>query len=454
MSVADLVRGKNVIVVGPAGYLMDSGLGQWIDSFDVVVRLNWGVPVPEGLEQHVGSRTDILYKRLLKLGKIDAIDIEEFLAAGLKHIVAVDRLQDSADMKVFKETIGDRIPWSTGGHVRQHLRQLLGTSPLIGVIAIEHLLNTEAKSVTVTGCDFYQSGYYVGYGGRAYRQSKKRKEGTIAAAHDGRRQLSYLMTIEQRDARLKFDDVLTRIAAKSVKGQLGHTRNVVIIIPARAGSSRFPNKPLALINGKPMILHVCDRLVGLGWRMIVATDSQMIRDTVKAAGYEAVMTNKASTGTDRIAEVALGIPDHYIIVNVQGDEPLIDKEDVRRIASAKQTYRESVIAAVAPLPAARCDDPTAVKVAWDPPTGKLYYASRAPGFSKWQQVGIYAFTKHHLRKFSAHGRTGHAEVSEDVELLRFLDLGVRVHVVPLKTAHQAVDLPEHVQVIEDALHVM
>jgi 3-deoxy-manno-octulosonate cytidylyltransferase (CMP-KDO synthetase) len=156
----------------------------------------------------------------------------------------------------------------------------------------------------------------------------------------------------------------------------------VAIIPARFASSRLPGKVLLEIAGKAMICRVAEqasaaRNVG---RVIVATDDQRIVSTVEAAGFEAVMTSSDhATGTDRLAEVVAKIDDAEIIVNVQGDEPLISPETIER---AVETLRSSATAGIVTTwesidDAADVLNPAVVKIAMDD-MGRALYFSRAP----------------------------------------------------------------------------
>lgn len=155
------------------------------------------------------------------------------------------------------------------------------------------------------------------------------------------------------------------------------------IIPARYASTRFPGKPLADIAGKPMVVRVAQQAAKSGAReVIVATDHAEIARVVEAAGFEAVMTRKDhATGTDRIAEVAAkrGFGARHVVVNVQGDEPLIPPALIRAVAENLQSHREAAIAtACHPITtSAEFANPNVVKVVLDH-AGYALYFSRAP----------------------------------------------------------------------------
>ena len=157
----------------------------------------------------------------------------------------------------------------------------------------------------------------------------------------------------------------------------------VAVVPARLASTRLPNKPLADIGGKPMVVHVAERAQASGARsVVVATDAQSVFDAVTASGFDAMLTRPDHpSGTDRLAEVAtrLGWSDDTIVVNVQGDEPLIAPELVRGVAAHLNAHPECAIATAAhPIHSIHeIFDPNAVKVVLDA-KGVAMYFSRAP----------------------------------------------------------------------------
>ena len=156
-----------------------------------------------------------------------------------------------------------------------------------------------------------------------------------------------------------------------------------VIIPARYASTRFPGKPLADIAGKPMVMRVAEQAAKSGAReVIVATDHAGIKKAVEAHGFEAMMTRKDhATGTDRLAEVARkrGYSARHIVVNVQGDEPLIPPALIREVAASLAAHREAAIAtACHPIRnASEFANPNIVKVVMDN-AGYALYFSRAP----------------------------------------------------------------------------
>ena len=225
--------------------------------------------------------------------------------------------------------------------------------------------------------------------------------------------------------------------------------NFIVIIPARYGSSRFPGKPLADLNGKPMIVRVADQARKSGAaEVIVATDHPEIAAVVKAAGYEAAMTRRDhASGTDRLAEVAAKrrYTARRVIVNVQGDEPLVAPALIRRVAQKLDERQNAEIATAAhPLASpAELVDPNVVKVVLDLDGNALYF-SRAPipyardafaggvralprGLPVYRHLGIYAYRTAFLREFTRL-KPAAIERFEALEQLRALAHGYRIAV--------------------------
>jgi 3-deoxy-manno-octulosonate cytidylyltransferase (CMP-KDO synthetase) len=240
---------------------------------------------------------------------------------------------------------------------------------------------------------------------------------------------------------------------------------VVVLIPARYDSSRFPGKPLARIADRPMIEHVYRRAArapGIA-RVIVATDDARILQAVHAFGGEAVMTlSTHATGTDRLAEVAAGL-DCDIVVNVQGDEPLLAPE---MIGQALAPLRADPALQMSSLRARITDphdylDPNVVKVVVDAHDRALYF-SRAPiphgrGHRAadvpphaWRHIGLYAYRRVFLLQFAGLAPTALEQV-ERLEQLRALEHGVAI-AVP-ETEHEAigVDTPADLPRVEALL---
>lgn len=235
---------------------------------------------------------------------------------------------------------------------------------------------------------------------------------------------------------------------------------IVGVIPARYQSSRFPGKPLAMIDNVPMIVRVARQAEKALGRVntYIATDDERIADTCRRFGYEAVMTGThCKTGTDRLAEFAQKV-EADIYINIQGDEPVIDPADILKVAEAKKRHFHKVINGMcALLPHEAPANPNIPKVvaAGD---GRLLYMSRLPvpgikdektgrpGYKK--QVCIYAFNKAELALYGAYNSKPDCELYEDIEILRFLDAGIGVLMVETSGHSMAVDTPEDLLLVE------
>lgn len=239
--------------------------------------------------------------------------------------------------------------------------------------------------------------------------------------------------------------------------------NAIVIIPARYGSSRYPGKPLVHLLGKPMILWVAElsaRAVG-DENVYVATEDQRIATVVESAGFHAIMTtDDALTGTDRLAQAAEQVKAD-IYINVQGDEPLVDPLDILKVRDAKLKYMDAVINGFSWI--GMSEDPYSVNIpkVITNEQDELVYMSRValPGFkdakyapSRYKkQVCIYAFTREELSTFRNFGRKSQLEYSEDIEILRFLELGKTIRMVETQPGSLAVDVPDDVAKVEEAL---
>lgn len=236
--------------------------------------------------------------------------------------------------------------------------------------------------------------------------------------------------------------------------------NACVIIPARYSSSRFPGKPLVPLLGKPMVLWVAElaeRVVGKE-HVYVATDDSRISDLVKDSGFSALMTSSSAlTGTDRIAEAANKI-DYDIYVNVQGDEPMVEPEDVYSCIKLKKSNPDSVVNGYCWV--GKDEDPSNVNIpkVITNESSDLVYISRgilpsfkdpanAPAHYK-KQVCIYGFTKEQLKQYASYGRKSLLEEHEDIEILRFLEFNQRVLMYECSPGSLAVDVPSDVARVE------
>jgi 3-deoxy-manno-octulosonate cytidylyltransferase (CMP-KDO synthetase) len=227
----------------------------------------------------------------------------------------------------------------------------------------------------------------------------------------------------------------------------------IIVIPARMGATRLPNKPLADINSKPMVVHVLERAVASGiGPVIVATDSPAIARAVEAAGGRAVMTRADHpSGTDRVYEaVEQADPDgvHDIVVNLQGDFPTIDPRAIA--VSILPLSDPSVDFATLAAEIVEDDErtaPSVVKVIGtevSPHRLRALYFTRAtaptgPG-PLYHHVGIYAFRRQALKRFVAMPPSP-LELREKLEQLRAVEAGMRIDVSIIDHAPRGVDTP-------------
>jgi 3-deoxy-manno-octulosonate cytidylyltransferase (CMP-KDO synthetase) len=236
---------------------------------------------------------------------------------------------------------------------------------------------------------------------------------------------------------------------------------VLAILPARFGSTRFPGKPLTPIAGKPMIQHVWERtrLAKQVDAVTIATDDERIQCACEAFGADVEMTAvDHPTGTDRLAEVAARY-DHDVIVNVQGDEPLIEGFVIdAAIEALLRDDRAAMSTVVHRAEPEAFEDPNRVKVVVDSAGFALYF-SRAPipyrrkdtGIVPLQHVGLYVYHRDFLLEFVKLDRSP-AERSEELEQLRVLENGHRIRVAEIEGwTSTPVDVPEDVPIVEAAL---
>lgn len=244
----------------------------------------------------------------------------------------------------------------------------------------------------------------------------------------------------------------------------------VVIIPARYASTRLPGKPLVDINGKPMIVHVLERARESGAaRVIVATDHSDVASAVEAAGGEVCMTRADhQSGTERLAEVIekCGFSDDTVIVNVQGDEPMIPPVIVRQVAENITASQAGMATLAVPVHSAEeAFNPNAVKVVTDAQGYALYF-SRATipwdrdrfaqsretiGDSLLRHIGIYGYRAGFIRRYVT-WPPGPLEQIEMLEQLRVLWHGEKIHVAVAKTVPGAgVDTPEDLELVRAAL---
>ncbi len=237
-----------------------------------------------------------------------------------------------------------------------------------------------------------------------------------------------------------------------------------ILIPARLASSRLPDKPLADIAGLPMVVRVAQRVAHLGAdQVVVATDHVRIAEACQQHGVRALMTRVDHlSGSDRLAEAceALKLEDQDIVVNVQGDEPLIDSDLVRACADLLQQRSDCAVATAAhPIASAdELNNPNVVKVVLDAQQRALYFSRAAipwwrdgsqagsaqlgPHQAALRHIGLYAYRVGTLKCFPS-WPAAPLELTESLEQLRFMWQGERIAVHVTQAAPAAgVDTPE------------
>jgi 3-deoxy-manno-octulosonate cytidylyltransferase (CMP-KDO synthetase) len=225
-----------------------------------------------------------------------------------------------------------------------------------------------------------------------------------------------------------------------------------IVIPARWGSTRFPGKPLHLIAGKPLLQHVWERCqrVKNAHAIVIATDDRRIEKAANAFGADVMMTSsKHQSGTDRVAEVAVKLPQISHFINVQGDEPLIEPRLIERLAATMIDARLPMITAATPFATGEdAADPNAVKVVLDAAHDALYFSRSLIPFDRdgthpmprYRHQGIYGYAKTFLLKFVDWKPTT-LEKMECLEQLRALEHGVKIRVLITKFHSIGVDTP-------------
>ena len=235
---------------------------------------------------------------------------------------------------------------------------------------------------------------------------------------------------------------------------------IIAIIPARYNSTRFPAKVLALIAEKPMLEHVykntcrCSQLD----QVIIATDHKKIYDIARKFGAQALMTDSNHhSGTDRIAEVARKV-DCELVVNVQGDEPLIKPTMIEQVIKPFYREKDLVMSTLKKKIESQqvMNNPDVVKVVTDRNDNALYFSrslipyQRVRGAEVYKHIGIYAYSRDFLLKYNKM-KTTTLEKSESLEQLRVLENGYRIKVVTTRCDTIGVDQPEDVELVEKEL---
>ena len=245
------------------------------------------------------------------------------------------------------------------------------------------------------------------------------------------------------------------------KGKKG--LSVIGIIPARYGSTRLPAKALAMISGKPMIQHVYERCMksGLLSEILVATDDKRIFDAVLSFGGNAVMTSKVhKSGTDRIGEAVKKIKCD-IVVNIQGDEPMIDPGNIDKAIEPLLTDKSINVSTICVKikDKKEISNPNVVKVIKDKNNNALYFSRSVIPFNRdsgrveyFKHIGLYVYRSSYLTQLVNMKQTK-LESAEKLEQLRILENGESIRVVEVKKDSHSVDTPGDLNKIRKILRL-
>jgi len=240
-------------------------------------------------------------------------------------------------------------------------------------------------------------------------------------------------------------------------------KSVVAVIPSRYGSTRFPGKPLALINNKPMIQWVYEKVEKINEidAVYVATDDKRIFDAVNSFNGKVIMTSSENnSGTDRIAEALSKIPQKFdIVLNVQGDEPMIREEMLIPLISSfedSEVYYSTLKYEI--NNEKEINDPNIAKVLTDSLGYAIYFSRRTIPYNRdnldnnkyYKHIGVYAYKYDFLLRFSQM-QSSYLENMEQLEQLRAIENGYKIKVIESKYQSIGVDLPEHIEILEKHL---
>jgi len=235
----------------------------------------------------------------------------------------------------------------------------------------------------------------------------------------------------------------------------------LVVIPARYSSTRLPGKPLIDICGLPMIIRTCRQCLKTvpSKNLIVATDDKRVVKCCEKSGIQTILTSKRClTGTDRVAEVARKIKvKHYI--NVQGDEPIFNPNDLKKIIKETFSKKKEILLGYTKIrKKSDYNNKSVPKIVFDK-NKNLLYASRAPIPSSkenkiiqsWRQVLAYSFPRKKLLQFAKIKKKLNFEKFEDIEILRFLEMGYRVKLVKMSSKSCSIDTRKDLKFIRKLL---
>lgn len=235
-----------------------------------------------------------------------------------------------------------------------------------------------------------------------------------------------------------------------------NSENAIAIIPARYQSTRLPGKPVIKIQGKTLIEHVYRRVekAGLIEKILVATDDERIANAVRQFGGDVIMTRTDhESGTDRLAEAAQNLSPDALVVNVQGDEPLIEPEVIDRAVAAARLGDADMVTLMTRLTGRNSiEDPNRVKVVVDRQGFALYF-SRSPipyNGTTFLHLGMYVYRVGFLRRFTQLERTP-LEIAERLEQLRALEHGFHIRVVEVESESWGIDTPADLEKFKSVL---
>lgn len=236
-------------------------------------------------------------------------------------------------------------------------------------------------------------------------------------------------------------------------------KKIIAVIPSRYASSRFPGKPLAMILGKPMIQWVYERVLKVDEisDAYVATDDEKIFNAVIGFGGKAVMTGNCSCGTDRVYQACKDI-DCDIVLNIQGDEPMIKPEMIRDLIRAFDDPNVKMATLKKEIDMENdINNPNIAKLITDANSNAIYFSRSTVPFNRdgkqvkyYKHIGVYGYTKEFLKEFVSLPKSM-LEEAEQLEQLRAIENGYKIKVVETQYQSIGVDLPEHIEIVEEEI---
>jgi 3-deoxy-manno-octulosonate cytidylyltransferase (CMP-KDO synthetase) len=228
----------------------------------------------------------------------------------------------------------------------------------------------------------------------------------------------------------------------------------IAVIPARYAATRFPAKLMQMLGNKTVIRHTYDNTVAteLFDDVIVATDSQIIFNEITSHGGKAVMSKKEhESGSDRIAEAVQDL-DVDVIINVQGDEPFLEKEPLAKLLKSFEDQHVQVASLMHPLQEDQLNNPNIVKVVTDNADNALYFSRSCipykrdaeAAFTYHRHIGVYGYRKNALLQFVSWA-IGRLEQVEKLEQLRYLENGIRIRMVTTPFSAIGIDTPQDLE---------